>query len=622
MKIFKKFPDQLSKFKYLNHIESPKDLKLLNENQLIILADELREFLLHSVSKTGGHFGAGLGAIELTIAMHYVLDMPFDKIVWDTGHQAYPHKILTGRRDQMNMMRKKDGLHAFPSITESEYDAMSVGHSSTSISASLGMNEASKYLSSKRNIFSVIGDGAMTAGIAFEGMMHTAHLNNNLNIILNDNDMSISKNTGGLSDYLTKVWASKSYKKLKSSGKKVLKNLPGALHISRNIKDGLKSAVMPGNFFEDLGLNYIGPIDGHDISLLIKTLQRMLEKKEPYLLHIITKKGAGFEPAENERIKYHAISKIENTQAKKQKKFQDIFGEWLCYKANVDNKLIGITPAMKEGSGMVNFEEQYPDRFYDVAIAEQHSVTFGAGLSLGGTKPVVAIYSSFLQRAYDQFIHDVCLENLDVTFALDRAGVVGEDGPTHSGNFDLSFMRCVPNIVVATPSDENEMWGLLNTCYAHNGPAAIRYPRGSGIGAAIKDKNDAFNLGKAKKIRNGEKVCILNFGVLMDRVTECAEANNFGLVDMRFVKPLDEQLLLELSNNYEAFVTLEDHSIVGGAGSAVSEFFAAQMIFKPILHLGLEDKFPAHGSRNEVLEMNGLDVATLNKKIIGFANSI
>ena len=622
MKIFKKFPDQLSKFKYLNHIESPKDLKLLNENQLIILADELREFLLHSVSKTGGHFGAGLGAIELTIAMHYVLDMPFDKIVWDTGHQAYPHKILTGRRDQMNMMRKKDGLHAFPSITESEYDAMSVGHSSTSISASLGMNEASKYLSSKRNIFSVIGDGAMTAGIAFEGMMHTAHLNNNLNIILNDNDMSISKNTGGLSDYLTKVWASKSYKKLKSSGKKVLKNLPGALHISRNIKDGLKSAVMPGNFFEDLGLNYIGPIDGHDISLLIKTLQRMLEKKEPYLLHIITKKGAGFEPAENERIKYHAISKIENTQAKKQKKFQDIFGEWLCYKANVDNKLIGITPAMKEGSGMVNFEEQYPDRFYDVAIAEQHSVTFGAGLSLGGTKPVVAIYSSFLQRAYDQFIHDVCLENLDVTFALDRAGVVGEDGPTHSGNFDLSFMRCVPNIVVATPSDENEMWGLLNTCYAHNGPAAIRYPRGSGIGAAIKDKNDAFDLGKANKIRNGEKVCILNFGVLMDRVTECAEANNFGLVDMRFVKPLDEQLLLELSNNYEAFVTLEDHSIVGGAGSAVSEFFAAQMIFKPILHLGLEDKFPAHGSRNEVLEMNGLDVATLNKKIIGFVNSI
>ena len=561
-------------------------------------------------------------AIELTIAMHYVLDMPFDKIVWDTGHQAYPHKILTGRRDQMNMMRKKDGLHAFPSITESEYDAMSVGHSSTSISASLGMNEASKYLSSKRNIFSVIGDGAMTAGIAFEGMMHTAHLNNNLNIILNDNDMSISKNTGGLSDYLTKVWASKSYKKLKSSGKKVLKNLPGALHISRNIKDGLKSAVMPGNFFEDLGLNYIGPIDGHDISLLIKTLQRMLEKKEPYLLHIITKKGAGFEPAENERIKYHAISKIENTQAKKQKKFQDIFGEWLCYKANVDNKLIGITPAMKEGSGMVNFEEQYPDRFYDVAIAEQHSVTFGAGLSLGGTKPVVAIYSSFLQRAYDQFIHDVCLENLDVTFALDRAGVVGEDGPTHSGNFDLSFMRCVPNIVVATPSDENEMWGLLNACYKHNGPAAIRYPRGAGIGASIKDKNDAFDLGKANKILNGKKVCILNFGVLMDRVTECAEANNFGLVDMRFVKPLDEQLLLELSNNYEAFVTLEDHSIVGGAGSAVSEFFVAQMIYKPILHLGLEDKFPAHGSRNEVLEMNGLDVASLNKKIIGFVNSI
>ena len=622
MKIFKEFPDQLPEFKYLNGIESPKDLKLLDENQLVELAGELREFLLHSVSKTGGHFGAGLGTIELTIALHYVLDMPFDKIVWDTGHQAYPHKILTGRREKMHLMRKKDGIHPFPSITESEYDAMSVGHSSTSISASLGMNEANVHLSTKRNIFSVIGDGAMTAGIAFEGMMHAAHLDNNLNIVLNDNDMSISKNTGGLSDYLAKVWASKSYKKLKSSGKKVLKNLPGGLHISRNLKDGLKHAVMPGNLFEDLGLHYIGPIDGHDIPLLIKTLRRMIEKKEPYLLHIITKKGAGFEPAENERIKYHAISKIENTPVVKQPKFQDIFGDWLCYKASLDSKLIGITPAMKEGSGMVDFEKQYPDRFYDVAIAEQHSVTFGAGLSLGGTKPVVAIYSSFLQRAYDQFIHDVCLENLDVTFALDRAGVVGEDGPTHSGNFDLSFMRCVPNIVIATPSDENEMWGLLNACYSHNGPAAIRYPRGSGIGAVIKDKNDAFDLGKANEIRNGEKICILNFGVLMDRVTDCSEANNFGLVNMRFVKPLDEQLLLELNNNYEAFITLEDHSIVGGAGSAVSEFFAAHMIFKPILHLGLEDKFPAHGSRNEVLEMNGLDVTTLSKKIIGFANSI
>ena len=421
MKIFKEFPTKLPEFKYLNDIESPKDLKLLEEGQLVELADELREFLLHSVSRTGGHFGAGLGTIELTIAMHYVLDMPFDKIVWDTGHQAYPHKILTGRREKMHLMRKKDGIHAFPSITESEYDAMSVGHSSTSISASLGMNEANVHLSTKRNIFSVIGDGAMTAGIAFEGMMHAAHLDNNLNIILNDNDMSISKNTGGLSDYLAKVWASKSYKKLKSSGKKVLKNLPGGLHISRNLKDGLKHAVMPGNLFEDLGLHYIGPIDGHDIPLLIKTLRRMVEKKEPYLLHIITKKGAGFEPAENERIKYHAISKIESTPAVKQAKFQDIFGDWLCYKASLDNKLIGITPAMKEGSGMVDFEKQYPDRFYDVAIAEQHSVTFGAGLSLGGTKPVVAIYSSFLQRAYDQFIHDVCLENLDVTFALDRA---------------------------------------------------------------------------------------------------------------------------------------------------------------------------------------------------------
>ncbi len=618
MKVFKDFPTERPVTSFLDNIESPEDLKKLTIDELEVLADELREYLLYSVRQTGGHFGAGLGAIEITIALHYLLDMPSDKIVWDTGHQAYPHKILTGRRDKMHLMRKIDGLAAFPSIKESEFDAMSVGHSSTSISAALGMDEASKHQKNNKNIFSVIGDGAMTAGIAFEAMMHAGHLNNNLKIILNDNDMSISKNKGGLSDYLAKIWASKSYKKLKSSGKKVLKNLPYGLHITRNLKDGIKSAVMPGNLFEDLGLHYVGPIDGHDIPLLIKTINRMMEKNEPYLLHVITKKGAGFEPAENERIKFHAISKIENTPAPKKTKFQDIFGDWLCYKAKQDSKLVGITPAMKEGSGMVNFEKEFPDRFYDVAIAEQHAVTFSAGMSLEGMKPVVAIYSTFLQRAYDQLIHDVCLENLDVTFALDRAGIVGEDGPTHSGNFDIAFMRAIPNIVIATPSDENEMWQVLNSCYEHKGPAAVRYPRGSGRGSEIIDKDNKFEIGKAKKVLDGENLCILNFGVLLDRVELLAENNNFGLYDMRFVKPIDIQALEDIANKYDQIVTLEDHTIMGGAGSCVAEHLNIIGMNKKILHLGLEDSFPKHGSRNEILELNELDAVSISEKILNF----
>ena len=618
MKIYKEFPKEKPINKLLDNVNYPSDLKKLEIDQLPLLADELREFLLYTVSKTGGHFGAGLGAIELTIALHYVLDLPNDKIVWDTGHQAYPHKILSGRKDQMHKMRQLDGLAAFPSITESEYDAMSVGHSSTSISASLGLNEASQLLQDGKTIFSVIGDGAMTAGLAFEGMMHAGHLDRDLNIILNDNDMSISKNKGGLSDYLAKVWASKSYKKLKSSGKKVMKNLPFGLHISRSLKDGLKSAVMPGNLFEDLGLHYIGPIDGHDVKLLVETLKRMKEKTEPYLLHIITKKGAGFEPAENERIKFHAISKIETSPAVSKIKFQDIFGEWLCDKAKQDEKLVAITPAMTEGSGMVNFEKEHADRFYDVAIAEQHAVTFGAGLALGGMKPVVAIYSTFLQRAYDQLIHDVCLENTDVTFALDRAGVVGEDGPTHSGNFDISFMRCIPNIVIATPSDENEMRLLLNSCYEYPGPAAIRYPRGSGRGTEILKDFSVAEIGKGKEIKVGKKVCILNFGVLLDRAEAIANEFDYGLYDMRFVKPLDQKLLDEVVKNYEKVITLEDHTTVGGSGSAVNEYFAHKKYLIPIMNLGLNDVFPPHGSRNEVLQINGLDIQSLKEKISSF----
>lgn len=618
MKKFDKFPLKEPVSEFLKEINSPKDLKKLNLEQLNILADELREFLLYSVSQSGGHFGAGLGAIELTIALHSILNLPDDKIVWDTGHQAYPHKILTGRKDKMHLMRKLNGIAAFPSITESAYDAMSVGHSSTSISAALGMNEANLSKDNKKNVFAVIGDGAMTAGIAFEAMMHAGHLDNNLKIILNDNDMSISKNKGGLSDYLAKIWASKSYKKLKSSGKSVLSKLPYALHISRNLKDGIKSAIMPGNLFEDIGINYIGPIDGHDIELLQKTIKRMMEKDSPYLLHIITKKGAGFIPAEEERIKYHAISKIEPEKNSSKPKFQDIFGDWLCDKAETDKSLVGITPAMKEGSGMVNFEKEYPERFYDVAIAEQHSVTFAAGLSLEGLKPVVAIYSTFLQRGYDQFIHDVCLENIDVTFAIDRAGIVGEDGPTHTGSFDISFMRCIPNIVISCPSNEHELWHLLNICYEHKGPAAIRYPRGSGIGVKpIPNEIEGFEIGKAKKIKDGQSVCILNFGVLMDQIDQIAEKKNYTLYDMRFIKPIDQDAL-EHAMQHETIITLEDNTLLGGCGSAVGEKLHKQKFKGNLLSIGLKDEFPAHGSRNEILRQNGLDEESIQKTIDDF----
>ena len=618
MKKFDKFPLKEPVSEFLKEINSPKDLKKLNLEQLNILADELREFLLYSVSQSGGHFGAGLGAIELTIALHSILNLPDDKIVWDTGHQAYPHKILTGRKDKMHLMRKLNGIAAFPSITESAYDAMSVGHSSTSISAALGMNEANLNKDNKKNVFAVIGDGAMTAGIAFEAMMHAGHLDNNLKIILNDNDMSISKNKGGLSDYLAKIWASKSYKKLKSSGKSVLSKLPYALHISRNLKDGIKSAIMPGNLFEDIGINYIGPIDGHDIELLQKTIKRMMEKDSPYLLHIITKKGAGFIPAEEERIKYHAISKIEHEKNSSKPKFQDIFGDWLCDKAETDKSLVGITPAMKEGSGMVNFEKEYPERFYDVAIAEQHSVTFAAGLSLEGLKPVVAIYSTFLQRGYDQFIHDVCLENIDVTFAIDRAGIVGEDGPTHTGSFDISFMRCIPNIVISCPSNEHELWHLLNICYEHKGPAAIRYPRGSGIGVQpIPNEVEGFEIGKAKKIKDGQSVCILNFGVLMDQIDQIAEKKDYTLYDMRFIKPIDQDAL-EHAMQHETIITLEDNTLLGGCGSAIGEKLHKQKFKGNLLSIGLKDEFPAHGSRNEILRQNGLDEESIQKTIDDF----
>ena len=621
MKIYKEFPKTKPITPLLDKILSPSNTRTLKYNDLNKLADEVREFLLFSVSQSGGHFGAGLGAIELTIALHHVLKMPFDKIIWDTGHQAYPHKILTGRKDLMHKIRQLDGLAAFPAISESEFDSLTVGHSSTSISAALGMAQGSKLNDLNKNIFAVIGDGAMTAGIAFEAMMHAGHLKNNLKIILNDNDMSISKNIGGLSNYLASIWASKAYKKIKSSGVRVLEKLPYALHISRTLKEGMKSAIMPGNLFEDLGIKYIGPIDGHDIKKLVKTLKRMVEKNEPYLLHVITKKGAGFEPAEHQRIKFHAISKIETAATSNSPKFQDVFGDWLCFKAKKDNKLIGITPAMKEGSGMVNFEQEHPDKFFDVAIAEQHAITFSAGLALEGHKPVVAIYSTFLQRAYDQLIHDVCIEKLDVTFALDRAGVVGEDGPTHSGNFDLAFMRCVPNIVIATPSDEDELWKLLNTLYEHKGPAAVRYPRGSGRGVKINQNEDTVIIGSSRTIRDGSNLCILNFGVLLDRLEDIADKLDCGLLDMRFVKPLDTEALDKILDQYKKIVTVEDHTVSGGAGSAVNEYFSSRLNGVSVLNLGLSDEFPEHGSRSEILKLNSLDQESLSRKITDYFNS-
>ena len=621
MKIFKEIPTQKPITPILDSIDLPSDIRSFSLGELENLANEIREFLLYSVGQSGGHLGGGLGVIELTIILHYVFNTPFDNLVWDVGHQAYPHKILTGRKNKIQTIRKKGGLAPFPSRKESEFDSFGVGHSSTSISAMLGMAVASKESNPNKKHIAVIGDGAMTAGMAFEALSHTGHLKPNVLIILNDNDMSISENIGGLSNYFSRIWASKTYKGIKKSGASFLKPLPQAYHLARKVETQMKAMVAPGTIFEELGLNYIGPIDGHNLKQLKDVISNLKEFEGPQFLHVITKKGAGLDPAEADRIGFHAIGKIQSIKNKrsKQKKYQDIFGDWVVDMANKDEKLIAITPAMREGSGLVKFSEKYPDRYYDVAIAEQHAVTFAAGIATENKKPVVAIYSTFLQRAYDQLIHDVCLENLDVTFALDRAGIVGEDGPTHSGNFDISFMRAIPNMVIATPSDENEMWQALNACYEHQGPAAIRYPRGSGRGAEITDKNNKADIGKAKKIIDGENLCILNFGVLLERVETLARKNNFGLYDMRFVKPIDIQALKDIGNKYDQIVTLEDHTIMGGAGSCVSEHFNLLGISKEIIHLGIEDKFPKHGSRNEILELNELSTESISDKILNFA---
>ena len=620
-KTFKQIPHTRPQTPLLDTVSAPADLRHLDSKQLLVLADELRAFMLYCVGKTGGHFGAGLGVTELTIALHHVFNTPDDRLVWDVGHQTYPHKILTGRREQMLSMRQKDGLSGFPKRSESHYDTFGVGHSSTSISAALGMAMASAQLGEERKTVAIMGDGAMTAGMAFEALNHASHVDKNLLVVLNDNQMSISRNVGGLSTYFSKLWSSKIYTQFRESGKKALSGMPQASNFVRRTEEYMKSIVSPVTIFEELGFYYVGPIDGHDLPLLAETLRKLKDMKGAVLLHIITHKGKGFAPAENDPVGYHALNKIEpkpvlkpavvKPAKKAQPKYQKVFGDWLCDMAEQDSRLVGITPAMCDGSGMNEFAERFPERFEDVAIAEQHAVTLAAGMACEGSKPVVAIYSTFLQRAYDQLIHDVAIQNLDVLFALDRAGLVGEDGATHAGAYDISYLRCVPNMVVMAPSDENETRQLLYTGYMHSGPAAVRYPRGIGPGVAIEQQMTALPLGKGVMVREGAGVAILNFGTLLASGLEVAETLNASVADMRFVKPIDEELIQDLANRHQLLVTLEENSISGGAGSAVSEFLAEQGIVMPVLHLGLPDCFVDHGNHSQQLESIGLDSATI-----------
>ncbi len=618
MKIFKEIPTELPKTPLLDSVTFPSDLRSFSINELETLANELREFLLYSVGQSGGHLGGGLGVVELTIILHHLYNTPYDNLVWDVGHQAYPHKILTGRKDKITTIRKKNGLAPFPSISESEYDAFGVGHSSTSLSALVGMAIATKESSPDKKHVAVIGDGAMTAGMAFEALSHIGHLKPNLLIILNDNDMSISENVGGLSNYFSRIWASKIYKGIKKSGSSFLKPLPQAYHLARKVETQMKAMVAPGTIFEELGLNYIGPIDGHNLKELNDVISNLKEFDGPQFLHVITKKGAGLDSAEADRIGFHAIGKIKSIKDKqsKQKKYQDIFGEWIIDMAKVSDDLIGITPAMREGSGLVEFSKKFPDRYFDVAIAEQHSVTFAAGLSVEKKKPVLAIYSTFLQRGYDQLIHDVAVQNLDVTFALDRSGLVGEDGPTHSGNYDIAYLRCIPNMVICTPSDENETRKLLTTAYLHNGPASVRYPRGTGPNSKIDKDLKPLNIGEANIINEeSSEIVILNFGTLLSEANEISKELKATLVDMRFVKPLDEKLLKKLLKKAEVFISIEDGSIMGGAGSAVQEFVSNENLKVRSILFGIPDRFIEHASREEMLIEAGLDIKSIKSKL-------
>ena len=605
----------------LDSIDSPADLKSLDVAELDSLARELRLFLLYSVGQTGGHFGAGLGVVELTIALHYVFNTPEDRLVWDVGHQAYPHKILTGRRERMLTMRQAGGLAAFPSRNESEYDTFGVGHSSTSISAALGMMVASRMQDQDHHNIAVIGDGAMTAGMAFEALNHAGHIDDNVLVILNDNNMSISNNVGGLSSYFARMWASKPYNFVRTGGKRVLSKIPPALKAAHRAEEYLKGMVSPGTLFEEIGFNYIGLIDGHDINRLVEILGNMKTLRGPKLLHIVTQKGKGYSESENDPFGMHALSKIAPTQTDQTEEqlkqepskpepalsYSQVFGNWLCDAASADQSVVGITPAMGEGSGMREFAEQFPERFHDVAIAEQHAVTFAAGMACEEVKPVVAIYSTFLQRAYDQLIHDVALQDLDVLFAIDRAGLVGEDGPTHAGSYDLTYLRCIPNMIVMAPSDEDETHKLLSTGYHHTGPAAVRYPRGKGPGTEIERNLDPVPIGRAISRRKGHSVAILAFGSMVKPALEAAEVIDATVADMRFVKPLDQELIGDLATSHQLIVTLEENTVMGGAGSAVNEYLVQENYSIPILNLGLPDRFLEHGKVPDMLAEVGLN---------------
>jgi 1-deoxy-D-xylulose-5-phosphate synthase len=606
----------------LNTIESPADLRKLSAAKLPALAKELREFLIQSVSTRGGHFAAGLGTVELTIALHYVFETPRDRIVWDVGHQAYPHKVLTGRREKLHTIKQPGGLAPFPARSESEYDTFGVGHSSTSISAALGMAVAAERLGDDRRVVAVIGDGAMTAGMAFEALNHAGSLPTNLLVILNDNDMSISENVGALSSQLARALSGRMYAHLREGGKKVLRQMPTVWELARRSEEHLKGMVLPGTLFEELGFNYIGPVDGHDVKALVTTLKNLRQLKGPQFLHVVTRKGKGYAPAEADPIKWHGPGPFDPASGTifKEKAtgptYSQIFGQWLCDMAARDPRIIGVTPAMREGSGLVEYSKRFPDRYFDVAIAEQHAVTFAAGLAVEGLKPIVAIYSTFLQRAYDQLIHDVALQNLPVVFALDRAGMVGSDGATHQGSYDISFLRCIPNMTVMAPADENECRQMLYTATTLPGPSAVRYPRGTGPGVALVEEMTALPIGRGQIRREGRSgLAILVFGTLLDSAQKIAERLDATVVNMRFIKPLDEDLVISLAERHRAIITIEENATIGGAGSAVGELLASEGLLIPILQLGIPDRFIEHGSRDSCLVAAGLDAAGLTSSI-------
>lgn len=609
-----------SQFPLLSLIDSPADLRALPKQKLPQVCSELRQYLLNSVSQSSGHLASGLGTVELTVALHRVYQTPFDHLVWDVGHQAYPHKILTGRREQLSSIRQKDGLHPFPWRDESEYDVLSVGHSSTSISAALGLAVSAQKNANNRKVVAVIGDGAMTAGMAFEALNHAGDIAPDMLVVLNDNEMSISENVGALNNHFARLLSGKFYTSIREGSKQLLRGMPTMRHIASRAEEHVKGMVTPGTIFEELGFNYIGPVDGHDVDALVDTLHNMRSLKGPQLLHIVTRKGKGYAPAEKDPIGYHGVPKFDPKvnqlpSAKAElPSYSKIFGDWLCEMAAQDDKLVAITPAMREGSGMVEFSRRFPDQYYDVAIAEQHAVTLAAGLAIGDYRPVVAIYSTFLQRAYDQVIHDVALQNLPVVFAIDRAGIVGADGPTHQGAFDISYLRCIPNLTVMTPSDENECRQMLFTAYTCGKPAAVRYPRGNGTGCTLEPLSQ-LELGKSTTLRKGEKVAVLNFGTLLSEVMPAAEALHATVIDMRFVKPLDIDAVLDAAQQHELLVTVEEGAAIGGAGSAVLEALQAHRKQTDVLCIGLPDHFIKHGSQAEIRAELGLDSAGIEAQI-------